>query len=131
MKATDPISNMLVGLKNASMVGKLSTIVPASKMKLSIAELLQKQGYVAEIIKRGKKSKKFIELTLPTKDNEIRRIDFKRMSKPSRRVYKGFKEVLPVRQGSGIGVYSTPKGIITDKEMKKEKVGGEYLFMMW
>ena len=95
------------------------------------AYLLQKQGYVAEIIKRGKKSKRFIELTLPTKDNAIRKIDFKRMSKPSRRVYKGFKEVLPVRQGSGIGVYSTPKGIITDKEMQKEKVGGEYLFMMW
>ncbi len=128
---SDPISNMLISLKNAALVGKPTVVVPHSNLKLAIATVLAEQGFLASITKRGKKVKRSLELHLAY-DGAVAKIhDVKRISKPSRRVYKTYKELRPVRQGTGLEVLSTPQGILSSKQAKAAKVGGEALFMIW
>ncbi|MFC1720657.1 30S ribosomal protein S8 [Patescibacteria group bacterium] len=127
----DPVSNMLIQIKNAGMAGLQSVLVPHSNLKFEIANLLQKEGYVGSVEKKGKKVKKHIEIVISYKDKAPRINDLKRLSKPSRRIYVGVKDIKPVRNGYGISVLSTPKGIMTDKAARKEHVGGELLFKIW
>ncbi len=128
----DPIANMLVQIKNAGMAGLSSTTIPYSNIKFEIASLLKKEGLLSSVEQKGKKIKKSIELGVVYSNNKAPRIsNIKRMSKPSRRVYLGVKEIRPVLQGHGIMVLSTPKGILTEKEARKEHVGGEVLFKIW
>lgn len=122
---TDPISDMLTRLRNGNRVGRETVSVPYSRLKEQIAEVLLKGGYVKTVAKRGKKIKKVLIIEL------LRLNGAKRISKPSRRIYVKAKEIVPFRQGSGDVVLSTPKGILTAKEAKKEKVGGEALFSIW
>ena len=124
---SDPIANMISKLKNAADVNKETVSVPFSEMKWSIAELLQREGYVKSAAKKGKKITKTIEIELV---NEGIRC-FERISKFSRRVYTGSRTAYPVKQGQGTLVLSTPKGILTDRDARKEKVGGEALFKIW
>jgi len=128
---TDPISNMIIQLKNAGMAGIPSTTVPFSNLKFEIASLLQKEGYVASVEKKGKTVKKNLELGVAYNDKKPRISDVKRVSKPSRRVYLGVKDIRPVLQGHGIMVLSTPKGILTEKQARREHVGGEILFKIY
>jgi len=128
---TDPIANMLVILKNASMVGKTSVVFPHSNLKMAIAEVLAKHGYVANVTKRGKKVKKFVQCDIVYVAGKPKFSSITRVSKPSRRVYKGADELHSVRQGMGIAVVTTPKGVMTEKEARQEKVGGELLFTIW
>lgn len=121
---TDPVADMIISLKNASLAGRSIATVPFSNFKLAIAELLKQEGYVKAITKKGKKIKKFLELELGTKKIN----DVKRISKPSRRLYHRALEVRPVRRGYGVAVYSTPKGVLSDKVAREQKVGGEILF---
>jgi len=129
---TDPISDMLIRIKNASMVGKKSLVVPHSKIKYEIAKILKREGYLTELVRRGKKVKKSIYMEIAysetgkPKFNEVKRI-----SKPSKRIYQGFKDIKRVRQGHGLSVISTPSGLLLDREARKEKVGGEVLFALW
>ena len=126
----DPIANMLVAIKNAGLVKKTSVTLPSSKMKLAILELLKKEGYVKAInVTDGVKPT--VEIILAYVDKSPRITDVKRVSKPSKRVYTGVKDIAPVKYGHGICVISTPKGIMTDKEARKEMVGGETLFKIW
>lgn len=126
----DPIANMLVAIKNAGLVNKTSVILPSSKMKLAILELLKKEGYVKAVnVTEGVKPT--VEIILAYVDKSPRITDVKRVSKPSKRVYTGVKDIAPVKYGHGICVISTPKGIMTDKEARKEMVGGETLFKIW
>jgi len=127
----DPISNMIIQLKNAGMAGIPSTTVPYSNVKFEIASLLKKEGYVASVEKKGKTVKKNLELGVVYTDKKPRISDVKRVSKPSRRVYLGVKDIRPVLQGHGIMILSTPKGILTEKQARKEHVGGEVLFKIW
>jgi len=129
----DPIANMLIQIKNAGNAGKESVSIPHSKVKLAIAQVLLREGYVASLNKKGKKDEKAraIDVGVMYKDGEPKMKGVQRVSKPSRRVYFGVKEVHPVRQGFGLLVLSTPKGILTGKEARKEKVGGEVLFKVW
>jgi len=128
----DPIANMLVQIKNAGAAKLPSVMVPYSSIKFEIANVLQKEGYIGDVAKKGKKVKKFIEIAVVYKKGKEPRIaDVRRMSKPSKRMYLGVKEIRSVRQGSGLAVLSTPKGIMTEKEAKKEHVGGEILFTIW
>jgi small subunit ribosomal protein S8 len=129
---TDPVSDMIIQLKNAQMAGRSLATVSFSNFKLAIAELLKQEGYLKSITKKGKKVKKFLELELANKGTGAKIItDVKRMSKPSRRMYCGAKEVKSVRQGYGMAVYSTPKGVMTDKAARAAKVGGEILFQLY
>jgi small subunit ribosomal protein S8 len=127
----DSIANLIVSLKNASSAGHDSVVAPFSKINLAILELLQKQGYVGEVSKKGKKVTKSIEVALLNEAGKPKIQGVKRISTFSKRMYQGAAEIRPVKNGFGLLILSTPKGILTDKEAKKEKVGGELLFKIW
>jgi small subunit ribosomal protein S8 len=131
MVTTDPIADFLNRITTAGSAGKDTVLIPFSKMKMSIADILAKEGYIASVAKRGKKVKKYIEAELSYLDREPRIQGVTRVSKPSRRMYVGVSDLRPVKNGRGMWVISTPKGIMTDKEARKEKVGGEALFKIW
>jgi small subunit ribosomal protein S8 len=113
----DPISDMLIRLKNAIAARKESVTIPCSKAKESIAELLKKEGYVGSVEKKGKRVKKYLEIGL-LYDKAATGVELKpkikdliRVSKSSRRVYQGFKDIVPAKYGYGVSVLSTPKGL--------------------
>jgi len=127
----DPIANMLIQIKNAGMAGKPSVLVPYSEIKYAIAQKLIGEGYIVSTDLKEKKGKRYIEITLKYTGRTARIANVKRVSKPSRRIYMRVKDIQPVRQGYGILVLSTPKGILTDTEARKEHVGGEALFEVY
>lgn len=128
----DPLADLITQLKNAAAVNKETVVLPYSKLKHAIATKLAEHGYVGEVVKRGKKARKLLEITLVYGENGISRIEeTKRISKPGRRVYMNVSHIKPVRFGKGALILSTPKGIMTGDEAKKEHVGGEALFMIW
>ena len=130
--SNDPVSDLIVRLANAGAVGHAVVSMPFSNFKYAIAEKLKEAGYVKSIEKKGKKVKKTLDVTLKydeTGEHAIKGV--KRISKPGRRMYKGAGEINPVRYGYGALILSTPKGIKTDKEARKEKIGGETLFEIW
>ena len=123
---------MFTRIKNAQAVGLEAVSIPYSKFKMEVAKVLLKKDFIKEINKRGKKNKKFIEITLSYgKQGEPKIIEIKRISKPSRRVYLPASEIKPVRQGHGAMIISTPKGVLTDNEAKRANVGGEALCKIW
>ena len=127
----DSISNMLIMLKNGSLAGKESVMLPYSKLKQAIVECLKKEGYVEAISKKVKKDQPVLEVALAYTDKRPRITEVERISKQSRRVYFGMKDVHKVRNGSGLLVLSTPKGILSGKEARAQHVGGEALFRIW
>ena len=119
-------------MKNGSLAGKESVSFPYSKMKNAISECLKKAGYVSEILKKVKKGQPILEVGLIyTEDKKPKIAEVERISKQSRRVYFGMKDIHSVRNGTGLLVLSTPKGILSGKEARKEQVGGEALFRIW
>lgn len=128
----DPIADLIIRLKNAGMVKKENVSVPHSAFKLAIAEKLRDVGYVKTVEKKGKKARKMLDITLKYDEKGTPVIHgVKRVSKPARRIYKSVLEIVPVKYGHGALILSTPKGIKTDKEARKEKIGGEALFEIW
>jgi small subunit ribosomal protein S8 len=127
----DPISDMIVQIRNASDAGKESVILPYSKLKLAILDVLLKEGFVKSFGKKGKKVAKFIEVVLAYEGDEPKIHSVQRISKSSRRVYQKAKDIRGVKNGFGILVLSTPLGIMSDKMARMEKVGGEALFKIW
>ncbi len=127
----DSIGDLITHIKNAGTAGKSFITVPHSKMKLAIAELLQKQGYLKSVTKKGKKIAKFIDLELVYDGNTPKVQGVKRISKLSRRVYQGAKDMKPIRYGYGLLIVSTPQGVMTGLEARKANVGGEVLFSIW
>lgn len=129
---TDPISNMIISMKNGAIVSKETVVVPFSKLKYAIAQCLKEHGYITEVSKKTEKNNvPVLEIALAYKDGAARIHDVKRMSKPSRRTYLGVHDIHGVKNGHGMVVLSTPKGILSDKQARKEAVGGEALFMIW
>ena len=129
---TDPVSDMIIRLKNAAMVGKEVVSMPASKLKHAIALKLKSRGFVADVVTHGKNAGKVLELTLARTQAGVFRVnDVRRVSKPGMRVYAGSKEITRVRGGTGSVLVSTPKGVLFGDEAQKEKVGGEVLFEIW
>ncbi len=133
---TDPIADMIIRIKNAGRAELESVVLPHSQLKEEIATMLSTAGYLGAVSKKGKKVKKFLEIGL-LYDEKVngkrmpRIMDVKRVSKPSRRVYQGFKEIRTPRGNWGATIFSTPKGIMIDREAKKQKVGGEVLFKIF
>ncbi len=128
----DTLANMLVSMKNGSAVAKTTVVVPYSNIKYAIAQCLQKGGFIEGASKKTeKKNISVLEISLAYTADGAKISDVKRISKPSRRVYMGVRDMRPVKNGRGMIVLSTPKGIMSDKEAKKEQVGGEALFMIW
>lgn len=128
---TDPIGDLLVRLKNASLVGQVSATMPYSRMKAAVASVLEREGYVAEVKEKGTMPR-HLEIKLKYAESGRPAIaGTKRISKPSRRMYLGIRDIRPVKRGHGLMVLSTPQGILSGKEAREKKVGGEVLFEIW
>lgn len=128
----DPISDLIIQIKNAGSVKKESVTISLSNLKFAIAEKLAAKGYVKMPVKKGKKIAKFMEVGLIyMEDGRPRITGVERLSKQSKRLYRSFKDIKQVKQGFGSLVLSTPKGILTDDEARNQKVGGEILFNIW
>ncbi len=135
MVITDPIGDMLMRIRNAGVAGKKVTHIPFSDLKLRIANVLVKEGYlvhVAKKIKKGKTTMRVLEVEIAYEISGAPKIKgAERISRPSRRLYSSAKELRPVHQGYGILILSTPKGIYTDTQARKEHVGGELICKVW
>ena len=128
---SDPIGDMLVRIKNAYRAKQASVLVPHSNLKQALAEVLKTTGYIADIEKKGKRVRKFLELTLKYSDGAPAISDLKRISKPSRRLYVQASKIRQVKYGHGISVISTSRGLMSDKDAKDKKLGGEVLAEIW
>lgn len=128
----DKISNLINGLKTASASNKDTAEVPYSKVNVSILDILKKNEYIADYeIKEDGSVKKSLIVELKYDGSNPSIHGAKRISKFSKRVYKGIKEISPVKRGYGIMVMTTSQGLMTGDEAKKAKVGGESLFQIW
>jgi small subunit ribosomal protein S8 len=129
---TDPIGDFITRLKNASMVRKPSVSVPFSSMKYAIALTLKKSGYVGDVSEEGSGVRKTISIGLIYGEDGSPKIrEVKRISKPGKRMYLPVSRIHPVKYGRGLMVLTTPRGILTDAEARKNRVGGETLFSIW
>ncbi|MFA4890613.1 MAG: 30S ribosomal protein S8 [Candidatus Paceibacterota bacterium] len=128
----DNIANMLTIIRNGQAVEKETVVIPYSKLKLEIAKILEKEKFIKSAEAQGKKNKKTIDVELAyEKDGSPAIKKIKRVSKSSQRIYMPLKKIFPVQYGKGIWIISTPKGMMTDKEARKEKVGGEIICEVW
>ena len=130
---TDPIADMLTRIRNANTAKHDTVDVPASKMKISIAEILLKEGYIKsfELVDNGNFKDIRITLKYGKDKNEKIITGLKRISKPGLRVYASKDELPRVLGGLGVAIISTNKGVVTDKEARKLGVGGEVLCFVW
>ena len=133
MTMSDPIADMLTRIRNANTAKHDTVDVPASKMKIAIAEILLNEGYIAkyDIVEDGNFKTIRIELRYGKDKNEKIITGLKRISKPGLRVYAGKNEIPKVLGGLGIAILSTNQGVVTDKEARKLAVGGEVLAYVW
>jgi small subunit ribosomal protein S8 len=127
----DKISNLIIGLKNAGIADHKVVSFPYTKLNHSILDVLKKEGFIDDFEKEGKDLRKKLNATLSYKEGVSAITDIKRASKQSRRVYIGYKDIRPVKNGYGMSVISTPEGVMSNKEAKKKKLGGEELFKVW
>jgi small subunit ribosomal protein S8 len=126
----DQIANMLIAIKNGGLVKKATVTLPSSKMKVAILELLKTEGYI-KTYKVSEGVKPTVEVVIEYKKDAPRISGVARVSKQSKRVYTGVKDISAFKYGHGMTVLSTPKGILSDKQARKEQVGGELLFTIW
>ena len=132
MQISDVIADMLTRIRNANSAKHESVDVPASNMKKAIADILKEEGYIAnyQIVEDGKQG--IIRITLKYGRGKQRVIQgLRRVSKPGLRIYTSCEEMPKVMKGLGIAILSTPKGVMTDKEARKQNVGGEVLAFIW
>ena len=127
MALTDPLGDMLTRIRNGRQAKKDSVLSPASKLRANVLEVLQREGYIRgySADDSGKHAQLRIELKYFEGEPAIKHLS--RVSKPGRRVYSGSRELPNVRNGLGITIVSTPKGVLSDNEARTENVGGEVL----
>jgi len=129
---TDPISDMLMRIKNALMARHKTVVVPGSKLKLEIARILKDEGFIEDYRVVEEKPQIKIEIVLKYDDKKSPVIaGIKRVSKPGRRIYRGYKELPRVLDGMGMAIISTSQGIMTDHEARKRRLGGEVICEIW
>lgn len=132
-----PIANMLNMIENAGKAGKETVTVPFSSVKSNIAKVLFDAGYIAGYTKKTRTPADILEITIayvgaPVMGRPNPRIhDVKLISKPSRRMYAGVRDIAPVKQGRGLLILSTPKGIMSGESALRERVGGEVIAQIW
>jgi small subunit ribosomal protein S8 len=132
MVMTDPVADMLTRIRNATMAYKDEVVIPASKVKERIAEILAGEGYVTDTSVEGDGKDRRIIIRLKYGPNRERTVTgLKRVSTPGRRVYADKKEIPRVLGGLGIAILSTSRGVLTDRQAKKLGVGGEVLAYVW
>ena len=132
MQITDAIADLLTRIRNASSAKHASVDVPASKMKKAICEILANEGYIAGYTVTEDNKQGMIHITLKYGENKTPAITgLRRVSKPGLRIYANCAEMPRVMGGLGIAIVSTNKGIMTDKDARKQNVGGEVLAFVW
>lgn len=127
----DPISDMLIRIKNAQKAGHPSIEIPFSKLKFALAKILEKEKLISVVEEKGKKSAGRIHIILKYNQGQPAIQDLRRISRPSRRVYLKKENIWPVKQGYGIAIISTSKGLMTGKEARKAGLGGEVICEVW
>ena len=132
MVVTDPIADLLTRIRNALTAKHETVSVPNSKMKKSIVDILVNEGFVksAEVVEKDGKSEIVITLKYGAKNDKVI-TNLKRISKPGLRVYCGYEQLPKVLGGLGIAIVSTSKGVMTDKQARNNKIGGEVLAYVW
>jgi small subunit ribosomal protein S8 len=132
---SDPIADMLTRIRNALMIGHRSVEIPYSKIKAEIARILVEEGYVETYSIGDEQPVRMIHVKLKYYgERRTRRpviTELQRISKPGRRVYRGRKELPRVLSGTGIAILTTPKGVMTAQQARRERVGGEVLCYIW
>ena len=133
MAANDTIADMLTRIRNACLVRHSSTEVPSTKMTRSIANVLREEGFIADFEETGEGPKRHLMITLKYKGRNRQPIirSLKRISKPGLRVYSNRKELPRVLGGIGIAIISTSSGIMTDRDARRQGIGGEVLCYIW
>ena len=131
----DPIADMLTRIRNALLVGKPTVEIPLSKIKIEIARILKEEGYIEEYAILEAKPVNMISLQLKYYGARRERkpviTNIERISKPGRRVYRGRKDLPRVMSGIGIAIVTTPKGVMTAQQARRERTGGEVLCYVW
>jgi len=132
---SDPIADMLTRVRNALMVQSANVLVPWSKMKEEIARILKEEGYVEDYVVGDEKPARMINITLkyygPRRTRRPVITNLRRISKPGRRIYCNCREMPHVLSGMGIAIVTTPKGVMTAQQARRERVGGEVLCYVW
>lgn len=134
MSMTDPIADMLTRLRNARHARKEQVAVPASNMKISVAQIMKEEGYIKKykVIRSAKNKQGVLKITLRYDEDDQCVIEgLERASKPGRRLYVGHDHTLKSHGGIGVFILSTSQGIMTDKEARHRRIGGEVLCSIW
>jgi len=127
----DPVTNMLNRIATSQAVLKPKISIPFSGLKYEMARILEKKGFLEKIEKKGRKTNKVIEITLKYTNKKPVISGLKRISKPGQRIYTPWKKIKRVKTGYGIAIISTSKGLMTDQEARKQRLGGEILCEVW
>jgi len=128
---TDPIADMLNRIKNAQAVDHPTVEMPFSNLRYEIAKILEENGFIEKAEKKGRKTKKTIEIILKYQDKTPAISGVKKISKPGQRIYLGSAQIKKTKEGYGMAIISTSKGLMTGKEARKQKIGGEILLEIW
>lgn len=129
---TDPIADYLTRIRNGIMAGHDAVVVPASKMKAGLSGILKQEGYIHSFKEVEHEGRQYLVVNLKyVKDKENVIHGLRRVSRPGLRIYAGVKEIPEIHGGLGIAILSTPKGLLTGKDAKKQNVGGEILAQVW
>lgn len=132
---SDPIADMLTRIRNALMAGKPTVSIPKSKIKQEIARILKEEGYVEDYEIVEERPVDMIQITLkyygPRRSRRPVISNISRISKPGRRVYRNRRELPRVLSGTGIAIMTTPKGVMTAQQARRERMGGEVLCYVW
>ena len=132
MSMTDPIADLLARIRNAHRAKHDRLDVPASRVKLEVFRILKQEGYIKDVKVVESKPRDVIRIILSyTKDGDAAISRMRRVSTPGRRVYRGAEQIKPVLNGMGIGIISTSKGLLTDRQARDQRVGGEVLCEVW
>lgn len=127
----DPVADMLTKIRNAQAVLHPMVSVSYSDLKYEVVKIFEKYGFIEKIEKKGRKVKKTIDIYLKYQDKTPVISGLKKISKPGQRIYSGFQTMSRIKKNSGILAVSTPKGLMSDVEARKQKLGGEIICEIW
>jgi len=131
MSLSDPIADMLTRVRNAVLARHEELTMPSSRLKCAVAEALKKEGYISGYEQQPDGKQGILRMTLKYGPKGAVITGIKRVSKPSRKVYVSYDQIPPVMSGLGINILSTPLGVMSEKEARQKKVGGEILCAVW
>ena len=131
LQSTDQIADLITRIRNAVLVGKNEILVPTSKLKLAVTEVLAKNGYLSAYEVTEAKPRGVLHITINQPGTSAKINEITKVSKPGRRVYSAAADLPVVKSGRGMVIVSTTKGLMTGREAKKNKLGGEILVKVW